>query len=79
MTIINLDSYLLKEILELKEGELQEVYDTNGVLGYIVKDTTGDIILFGRHYTFNYYQPTKVVIRQFIDKEYVNTKRIGGN
>lgn len=79
MTIINLDTYLLEQLMELKEGEVQEVYDQNGTYGYFEKDTTGDIVIFGRHYTFNYFQPNKVVVRMYIDNNYQNTKRIGGN
>lgn len=79
MTIINLDSYLLEQLMEAKVNDIIEVYDSNGTHGYFEKDITGDILIFGRHFTFNYYQPIKVEVRMYIDNEYKNTKKIGGN
>lgn len=79
MTKITLDSYALKNLFELKEHECLTVYDDNGLLGYLEKDTTGDIEIKGMHFTFNYYQPLNVSIYLWIDDKYINRKRIGGN
>lgn len=79
MTIINIDSYILEQLDNAQEGDIIEVYDSNGTNGYFEKDTTGDIVIHGRHFSFNYYQPYKVVVNQYIDNTYQHVKRIGGN
>lgn len=66
-TIISIPKYRIDELKNLKTGDCVEIYDDNGIIGYLerVDDESycNNVEIEGCKFIFNYYFPNKVKVR----------------
>lgn len=69
-TCISIPKYRLNEIINMEIGDCIDIFDDNGILGYLERipedfTSTNNVTIEDKKYSFNFYFPNTVKVRWY--------------